>query len=70
MPTRRKRRFDWCNVQRRLARQPHLRCVVAYHAGRLALIRGTAVLAMSPKAAFEVLDTLSAAPKAVLPRAA
>lgn len=60
-------RIDWCNVQRRVARTPHLRCVVGSYRGRPALVRGTAVLATSPAQAFDVLDRLLAVEE---PRAA
>lgn len=57
---RSRQRVDWYSVNRRLAQTPHLRMVVGYHAGRPALMRGTAVLAITPKAAFTVIRELSA----------
>lgn len=53
-------RIDWCNVQRQLGQSPHLRCVIGYHLGRPCLVRGTAILATSPKQALEVIDELRA----------
>lgn len=55
-----RQRCDWFNVQRRLAQTPHLRMVVGSHRGRPALVRGTAVLAVTPKDAFAVIRDWSA----------
>lgn len=49
-------RIDWCNVQRRVAQNPHMRFSVGSHAGRPALIRGKHVVATTPKAAMDAID--------------
>lgn len=53
-------RVDWYSVSRRLAQTPHLRLVVGSYCGRPALVRGTSVLATTPKDAFAVIRELSA----------
>ncbi len=60
-----RQRCDWFNVQRRLAQTPHLRMVVGSYRGRPALIRGTAVLAVTPAAAFAVIRDCSEAKPAM-----
>ena len=54
-----RQRCDWYNVQRRLAQTPSLRMAVGSYRGRPALVRGTAVLAITPKAAFAVIRDAS-----------
>lgn len=60
MWSRTRQRCDWYNVQRRLAQTPSLRMAVGSYRGRPALVRGTAVLAVTPKAAFAVIRDWSA----------